>query len=129
MKRLGRSMLRALALHPHRCASGRLRALRGASLKLDFRTPEECELLFFGLTETLVGKGVGRWAMNRAIEFAWSRPIRRFWVHTCSLDHPEAVAFYIRSGFTPYKRQIEVADDPRLTGVLSPTAAPHVPML
>jgi GNAT superfamily N-acetyltransferase len=98
-------------------------------LELDFRTPEECELLYFGLTDTLVGKGVGRWAMNRAIDLAWSRPIRRFWVHTCSLDHPDALAFYIRTGFKPFKRQIEVADDPRLTGVVSPNAAPHVPML
>jgi GNAT superfamily N-acetyltransferase len=105
---------------------------RGADeglLELDFRTPDECELLYFGLTDALVGKGVGRWAMNRALDIAWSRPIRRFWVHTCNLDHPDALAFYVRTGFKPYQRQIEIADDPRLTGVLSRSAAPHVPIL
>jgi hypothetical protein len=39
------------------------------------------------------------------------------------------VAFYIRSGFTPYRRQIEVADDPRLTGMLGRDAGPHVPII
>jgi GNAT superfamily N-acetyltransferase len=98
-------------------------------LQLDFRTPGECELVYFGLTAKLIGKGAGRWLMNRAVEIAWSHPIHRFWVHTCTLDHPSAVAFYIRSGFRPFKRQIEIADDPRITGVLSASAAPEVPLI
>jgi GNAT superfamily N-acetyltransferase len=98
-------------------------------LELDFRPPRECELAFFGLTDDALGRGVGRWLMNRAIERAWSAPIERFFVHTCTLDHPNALGFYIRSGFTPYKRQIEIYDDPRIMGVLSPSSAPQVPML
>lgn len=98
-------------------------------LQLDFRTPGECELLYFGLSGELVGKGVGRWLMNRALEIAWSHPIRRMWVHTCTLDHPGAVAFYIRSGFRPFKRQIEFTDDPRLTGALPRDAAPQIPLI
>jgi GNAT superfamily N-acetyltransferase len=98
-------------------------------LELDFSHSDECELVFFGLTEQLVGKGVGRWLMNRAIERAWTRPIRRFHVHTCNLDHPGALEFYIRSGFRPFKRQIEIADDPRIAGVLRLDAAPHVPLI
>jgi GNAT superfamily N-acetyltransferase len=98
-------------------------------LELDFRVPGECELVFFGLLAAYVGKGAGRRLMNRAIEIAWSHPIRRFWVHTCSLDHPGALDFYRRSGFVAFKREIEVADDPRLTGVLSREAAPQVPII
>lgn len=98
-------------------------------LELDFRTPNECELAFFGLTKALLGQGAGRLLMNTAIDRAWSRPIRRFWVHTCTLDHPDALAFYMRSGFIPFRRQIEIADDPRLTGILPETAAPHVPII
>lgn len=98
-------------------------------LELDFRVANECELRYFGLVPSFVGKGAGRWLMNRAIERAWAHPIRRFWVHTCTLDHPGAVAFYVRSGFVPFKRQIEVADDPRLVGLLPQTAAPEVPIL
>ena len=98
-------------------------------LELDFRTPGEAELTYFALTDRLIGTGTGRWLMNRALEIAWSHPITRFWVHTCTLDHPGAVDFYVRSGFAPFKRQIEICDDPRLTGSCRATAAPHVPLL
>jgi GNAT superfamily N-acetyltransferase len=98
-------------------------------LELDFRTDGECELGFFGLTPDATGRGLGRWLMNRALERAWSQPIERFWVHTCTLDHPEAVAFYVRSGFVPFKRAIEILDDPRLQGLLPREAAPDVPIL
>ena len=97
--------------------------------ELDYRAEGECELGFFGLTPAMVGKGAGRWMMNRALELAWARPIHRLWVHTCSLDHPGALDFYIRSGFVPFRRQIEVVDDPRATGLLPTTAAPQVPLL
>lgn len=98
-------------------------------LELSFEIEGECELLFFGVTKRLLGKGAGRLLMNAAIDRAWSQPIRRFWVHTCTLDHPGALAFYMRSGFSPFRRQIEIADDPRLTGTLPLTAAPHVPII
>ena len=98
-------------------------------LELDFRTEGECELTFFGLTPEIVGGGAGRFLMHHAIELAWARPIRRFWVHTCNLDHPAALPFYIRSGFTPFKLQIEIADDPRLIGLSPRESAPQVPII
>jgi len=98
-------------------------------LELDFREPGECELAFFGLTGMAQGTGAGRWLMNRTIESAWSHPISRFWVHTCTFDHPAALAFYRRSGFVPFRQQIEIADDPRLTGALPRNAAPQVPII
>lgn len=98
-------------------------------VELDFRRPGTCELSFFGVGPRLVGQGAGRMMMNQAVEVAWSRPIRRFWVHTCTLDHPRALPFYIRAGFVPFARQIEIADDPRLDGLLPRTAAPQVPII
>jgi GNAT superfamily N-acetyltransferase len=106
-------------------ASGDMRGL----VEFDFRVEGECEISFFGLTSEMIGQGAGRWMMNRALQIAWSRSIRRLWLHTCTFDHPSAVDFYIRSGFAPYRRQIEVADDPRTTGLLSTSAAPHVPLI
>lgn len=98
-------------------------------LELDFREPGECELGFFGVTPALVGQGAGRWLMNRAIARVWSRPVTRFWLHTCSLDSPDALDFYRRSGFTPYASKVEVYPDPRLTGVLPRDAAPQIPLI
>ena len=86
-------------------------------LELDRRVPAVCELSYFGLTAKTTGTGAGRWLMNRAIELAWSHPITRFWVHTCTYDHPDALSFYMRSGFRAFRREIEVCDDPRLMGV------------
>lgn len=100
-----------------------------ALLELDFRNEKECELAFFGVSPALVGRGVGHALMQKAIALAWSRPIGRFWVHTCTLDHPRALPFYLRSGFTAYHRQLEIADDPRLMGVLPREAAPQVPII
>jgi GNAT superfamily N-acetyltransferase len=98
-------------------------------LELDFRDAGQCEIAFFGITAKLIGSGAGRWLMNRALELAWFRPIGRVWVHTCTFDHPAALAFYQRSGFRAFRRQIEVADDPRLDGVAPRDVARHVPII
>jgi GNAT superfamily N-acetyltransferase len=98
-------------------------------LELDFRQPGECEIVYFGVTSKLIGRGAGHWLMRRALQFAWSQPITRLWVHTCTFDHPGALAFYQRAGFRPFRRQIEIADDPRLTGAAPRAAARHVPII
>lgn len=97
-------------------------------LELDFRTADACELAYFGLTPALIGTGCGRALMSEAINRAFARPISRFHVHTCTLDSPQALGFYIRSGFTPIRQQVEIAPDPRLTGLLPREAGPHIPI-
>lgn len=98
-------------------------------LELDFRSLPDCELGFFGLVPELNGKGLGRWLMAQAKSLAWRKGVERFWVHTCTLDSPAALGFYIRSGFVPYGREVETFADPRIAGILPRDAAPHVPLL
>lgn len=98
-------------------------------LELDFRVAGEAELAFFGLDEAVLGQGAGRWLMNRALALAWGKPIARFWVHTCTLDHPSAPEFYQRSGFSVFKRGVEVDDDPRLKGQMPRGCAPYHPVI
>jgi GNAT superfamily N-acetyltransferase len=105
-----------------------------ALLELDFRQGGACELAYFGLTAELIGAGAGRYLMNQAIARAWDntahqRAVSRFHVHTCTHDSPQALPFYIRSGFAPYKRAVDIDDDPRLTGVLPATAAAWIPAI
>jgi GNAT superfamily N-acetyltransferase len=97
-------------------------------LELDFRRPGECELAFFGLAAPLRGTGAGRWLMNAALARAFARPVARLTVHTCTLDHPAALPFYLRSGFAPVRQEVEVMPDPRLTGLLPRDGAPQVPL-
>jgi GNAT superfamily N-acetyltransferase len=98
-------------------------------LELDFRDAGACEIVFFGVTANLVGTGAGRWLMNRALELAWSWPIKRLWLNTCTFDHPSALAFYQRSGFHAFRRQIVILDDPRLDGTVPRHVATHVPII
>ncbi|MGJ4950792.1 GNAT family N-acetyltransferase [Bradyrhizobium sp. HKCCYLS20291] len=100
-----------------------------ALLELEFSKKNECELVLFGVTSRLIGTSAGRFLMNHALRRAWAQPLTRLWVHTCSFDHPRALAFYQRSGFRPYRRQIEIAPDPRLDGTLPREVAAHVPLL
>jgi ribosomal protein S18 acetylase RimI-like enzyme len=98
-------------------------------LELDFRVERECELAFVGLVPELSGVGHGRWLVAEAMHRAWRDGIARVHVHTCSLDHPAALAAYRRAGFVPTKRAVERFTDPRLTGILPATSAPQVPLL
>ena len=98
-------------------------------LELDYRSDGECELAFLGVTKEFLGQGAGKWLMNHAIDLAWSNSINRLWIHTCTLDHPRALPFYIKSGFIPYERQLEIADDPRISGLFPRDSAAYFPML
>jgi GNAT superfamily N-acetyltransferase len=101
----------------------------GGLLELDRRAMPDVEIALFGIVGPLMGRGAGRALMRAGLARAWSFAPRRVWLHTCSLDHPRAMGFYLRTGFVPYKRAIEVADDPRRCGVLPDTAAAHVPLI
>ncbi|HEV2568461.1 GNAT family N-acetyltransferase [Sphingomonas sp.] len=98
-------------------------------LELDFREPGTCELAYFGLVPELAGQGHGRWLMAQALALAWAKDVRRVWVHTCTLDHPSALGFYRAQGFRPYAQAVETFPDPRLTGHLTESAAPHIPLI
>lgn len=99
-------------------------------LELDFRSDGECEIAFFGLIPELAGKGHGKWLMAMALQLGWAEAgVKRMWVHTCTLDGPAALAFYQKSGFTAYQRQLETFPDPRLTGLIPRDAAPQIPII
>jgi ribosomal protein S18 acetylase RimI-like enzyme len=107
--------------------------LRGTTvigiLELSFRDMPDCELSFFGLVPNEIGQGVGRALIDEAIRRAFQKPIQRFWLSTCTLDHPKALSFYRKAGFEPYARFVEVHDDPRLQGQLPKNAAGQIPIL
>ncbi|WP_371347137.1 GNAT family N-acetyltransferase [Ancylobacter sp. IITR112] len=98
-------------------------------IELDGRVPGEIELAFVGLLPDMVGSGAGRFLINRALARAWARGPRRVHVHTCTHDKQGALTFYMKAGFRPYASAVEIVDDPRLSGLLAPTAAPHVPVI
>ena len=72
--------------------------------ELDCRQPDEIELVQFGLTSDFIGQGLGKWFLSRIIDKAWSHGPKRFWLHTCTLDHPAALPNYTKAGFVLYKQ-------------------------
>lgn len=72
---------------------------------LDSRTPEVCNLAYFGLVPEAIGRGLGTFLVQTAVHMAWDRPgTRLVTVNTNSLDHPRALPLYQRAGFEPVRR-------------------------
>jgi GNAT superfamily N-acetyltransferase len=90
--------------------------------ELDTAAPRETKMLYFGLMPDFIGRRLGPFMLQAAIDRAWTaRPIDRFWLHTSTFDHPKALPTYQRAGFTVYARRPIVFDDPRRTGILPRT--------
>jgi GNAT superfamily N-acetyltransferase len=81
--------------------------------ELDCRSAGEIELAYFGLLPEFIGQGLGAYFLAWTIHRAWDRGPRRLWVHTCSLDHPRALATYCATGFAEYARETVRIADPR----------------
>lgn len=128
--RLSRQELEAIIRDPAVAVAAIRHAQRDIGLvELDFRSLPDVELAFFGFVPEWTGCGLGRAVIAQAIAWAFEGGAKRFWVHTCTLDHPKALAFYLHAGFVPFARSIEIADDPRLLGLLPRDAAPQVPLI
>lgn len=76
-------------------------------IELDFRTPANVEVAYFGLIPEFVGQGLGRFLLEWGIARVWSEAPSRLWVHTCDLDHPRALGLYQHAGFRIYDRRVE----------------------
>ena len=73
---------------------------------------KETEISYFGLLEEYIGKGIGGFALSSAIRKAFEKNINRVWLHTCTLDHPNALKNYIARGMTVFKKEnIKILDN------------------
>ncbi len=71
--------------------------------ELEMQDVRDVELAYFGLLSRFVGQRLGGLLLSKAIESAWKMGAKRVWVHTCTLDHPYALANYQARGFQIYK--------------------------
>jgi len=71
--------------------------------EFDRRRSDDVELVQFGLMSDFIGQGLGTWFLKWTIDKVWSYGPRRFWLHTCTLDHPAAVPTYKKAGFVQFK--------------------------
>jgi GNAT superfamily N-acetyltransferase len=64
------------------------------------------EVAYFGLMGDFIGRGLGGWLLTRAVQTAWTEGPERVWLHTCTLDHPNALPNYLRRGFRPVRHEV-----------------------
>jgi GNAT superfamily N-acetyltransferase len=92
--------------------------------ELNRRDRLDIELSYFGLIPDFIGKGLGRYFLEAVIDIAWSHNPNRFWLHTCTLDHPSALPNYQRRGFSMSNQITRKVMDPRQVGYLPVSVGP-----
>jgi len=63
------------------------------------------EIAYFGLLQSFLGRGLGKYLLTVAIGEAWKMGANRVWLHTCTLDHPAALPNYLARGFREFKQE------------------------
>ncbi len=83
--------------------------------ELDQQALGSVEIAYFGLLPQFTGRGLGGHLLTCAAERGFALGARRVWLHTCSLDHPRALANYQARGFRVFKvetEEKEIGDSP-----------------
>ena len=65
----------------------------------------EVEIAYFGLLEEYQNKKLGSYLLSEAIKKSFEFKIKRIWLHTCSLDHKNALHNYISRGMKIFKTE------------------------
>ena len=65
----------------------------------------EAEIAYFGILDEYLGKKLGGYLLSNAIKLSFSMGSLRLWVHTCSLDHKNALKNYLARGMSIFKSE------------------------
>lgn len=65
----------------------------------------DVEIAYIGLLPAFIGQGLGGALLTAAVARAWDMGAARVWVHTCTLDHPQALRNYEARGFTVFRTE------------------------
>ena len=65
----------------------------------------EIEIAYLGLLKEYHNKKLGSYLLSSAIKNSFIKKPVRVWVHTCSLDHKNALNNYISRGMKVFKRE------------------------
>ena len=65
----------------------------------------EVEIAYLGLLEEYLNKKLGSYLLSSAIKNSFLEKPKRVWVHTCSLDHKNALNNYIARGMKIFKKE------------------------
>ena len=66
---------------------------------------KEVEIAYLGLLEEYQNQKLGSYLLSSAIKESFLKKTNRVWVHTCSLDHKNALNNYIARGMKIFKKE------------------------
>ena len=66
---------------------------------------KEVEIAYLGLLEEYHNQKLGSFLLSAAIRNSFMEKPKRVWVHTCSLDHKNALKNYLSRGMRIFKRE------------------------
>ena len=66
----------------------------------------EVEIAYFGILEEYQNKKLGSYLLSQAIKKSFNKNVNRVWLHTCSLDHKNALNNYVARGMKIFKSEI-----------------------
>ena len=66
---------------------------------------KEAEIAYFGILKENFGKKLGGYLLSEAIKISFFKGSSRVWVHTCSLDHKNALKNYLSRGMKIFKSE------------------------
>jgi ribosomal protein S18 acetylase RimI-like enzyme len=66
---------------------------------------KEIEIAYFGVIEEFQNKKIGSYLLSETIKKSFTYNIDRVWLHTCSLDHKNALHNYISRGMKIFKTE------------------------
>ena len=67
---------------------------------------KEVEIAYLGILEEYHNKKLGSYLLSEAIKVSFKNKINRVWVHTCTLDHKNALSNYMTRGMKIFKTEI-----------------------
>jgi ribosomal protein S18 acetylase RimI-like enzyme len=73
---------------------------------ISHKEKKEVEIAYFGLLEEFQNKKLGSYLLSEAIKKSFKNNVNRVWVHTCSLDHKNALNNYISRGMKVFKTEV-----------------------
>ena len=66
---------------------------------------KSAEIAYFGILENFIGKKIGGYFLSEAIKICFNNYSNRVWVHTCTLDHKNALKNYLKRGMKIFREE------------------------
>ena len=63
------------------------------------------EIVYFGIFKEFFGRKIGGYLLSHAIYSSFYQGAKKVWVHTCTLDHPNALKNYLARGMKIFKTE------------------------